>query len=154
MSYACELSERAMQPVLCIRTRTPVTELPRVIGGVYAQIGAYLGELGEVPAGPPFTAYHNMDMNDLDVEAGFPVSRPLPGRGEIKSGEIPPGTAATCLHKGPYDKIGSAYTALSAWLKEKGRESSGPAYEFYLNDPSTTPPEQLMTLVLFPLRPA
>jgi effector-binding domain-containing protein len=111
----------------------------------------YLGELGVTPAGAPFVAYFNMDMQDLDMEVGFPVAQPLPGGGEVQSSEIPGGKVATCLHTGPYPEISQAYQALSTWVNENGYKMTGVSYEFYLNDPQETPPEALQTQILFPL---
>jgi effector-binding domain-containing protein len=145
----CELIERPAQPVLSIRTRTPVQDLPALVGKVYSTIGQYLGELQQPPSGAPFAAYYNIDMQDLDVELGFPVAGPLPGRGEVMAGEIPAGRYAACLHIGPYDAIGTAYDALQTWLKEHGYAATGVSYEFYLNDPQQVPPQELQTQVLF-----
>ena len=74
MSYKCELNEQATQPALSIRTRTPVQDIPQVLGKAYGAIAQYLGELGEQPVGPPFAAYYNMDMQNLDIEIGFPAA--------------------------------------------------------------------------------
>jgi len=152
MSYKCEVKEQPAQVTLAIRTRASVQELPQAIGEAYGAIAQYLGELGEYPAGPPFVAYYNADMQNLDVEIGFPVSRKLPGKGDIQVGEIPGGKVATCLHVGPYSEIEPAYTALSEWTIENGHEVTGVAYEVYLNDPEETPPEELQTQIVFPLR--
>ena len=152
MSYQCEFKEQPAQPVLSVRTTTSVHELPQVLGKTYGAIAQYLGELGEQPAGPPFAAYYNMDMQALDMEAGFPVSRALPGKVEIRAGEIPGGTLATVLHTGPYDQCRAAYEALTQYIKDNGREATGVAYEMYLNDPQQVPPQELQTLVVFPLK--
>ena len=61
------------------------------IGESYAKIAAYMGEKGVHPSGEPFVAYHNMDMQDLDVEIGFPIASPIPGKADIKSCSIPAG---------------------------------------------------------------
>jgi hypothetical protein len=84
MSYHSEVKEQPTQKTLSIRTRAAVQDLPQVFGAGYGKIGQYLGELGEQPSGPPFAAYYNMDMDNLDVELGFPVARQLPGQDEIK----------------------------------------------------------------------
>ena len=152
MSYACELKEQAAQPTLAIRTRTSVQDLPRRLGESFGAIAQYLGELGEHPTGAPFSAYYNMDMENLDVEIGFPVSRELPGRGDIQPGEIPGGKAATLLYTGPFSEMEPAYDALSQWMAENGHEPTGVAYEVYLSDPDEVPPEELQTLIMFPLR--
>jgi len=152
MSYKCEVREQPAQPTLSIRTRTPVQALAQVLGRVYGTIAQYLGELEEHPAGAPFTAYYNMDMQDLDVEIGFPVSKRLPGKDDIQASEIPQGKAATCLYVGPYSDIGLAYTALSEWIKENGYEATGVAYEMYVDDPTQTPPQELKTQIVFLLK--
>jgi effector-binding domain-containing protein len=146
------MREQQAQPTLVIRTRTAVSELPHLMGETYGAIALYLGELGECPAGPPFAVYHNMDMQDLDVEIGFPVARELPAQGTIQSGELPAGQVATCLYTGPYQDIGQPYEALAQWIGDSGREPTGVSYEFYLNDPEETPSEQLQTQIVFPLK--
>ncbi|MFO7742265.1 MAG: GyrI-like domain-containing protein [Anaerolineae bacterium] len=152
MSYQCELKQWYARPTLAIRTRAAVQDLPRVFEQVYGAIGHYLGELGEPPAGPPFAAYHNMDMQDLDVEIGFPVTRELPGRDDIQAGQLPEGRVATCLHTGPYSDMEPAYAALSQWMEENGYEPTGVAYEMYLSDPQETPPDRHQTQIAFPLK--
>ena len=152
MSYNCEVLEKKAQPVLGIRTRTPVSDLPQVMGKSFEAIEQLLGELGEQPAGPPFAAYFNMDIKNLDVEIGFPVSRVLNGKGEIIASEIPGGRIASCNYTGPYSEIGPAYEALMQWVAKEGHETTGVSYEFYLNDPDQTPPRELMTQIAFPLR--
>ena len=154
MVYHCEVREQPAQPALSIRARTSVQDLPAVIGKAYGAIAQYVGGLGEAPAGPPFAAYYNMDMQDLDVEMGFPVRKPMAGQGEIKAGQIPGGKAATCLHTGPYSDLRLAYQALWDWIKERGFQTTGVVYEMYLNDPTQTPPQELKTLLSFPLKPA
>ena len=152
MACECQLIERPAQQVLSVRFRAAVQDLSGHFERIYGAIGQYLGELGEQPAGHPFAAYYNMDMQDLDVEAGFPVGRPLPGKGDIQAAEMPGGKAATCLHVGPYDAVGPAYEALAQFIKDNGREASGVAYEMYLNDPRQQPPQEPMTQIVMPLK--
>jgi len=154
MSYKCEVKEQAAQPTLSIRTRTSVQDIPQVLGKAYGAIAQYLGELGEQPAGPPFTAYYNMDMQNLDIEIGFPVSRQFSGKDDIRASEIPSGKVATCLYTGPYSEMEPAYNALSRWIEDNGYEASGVAYEMYLNDPDQTPPQELRTQIVFLLKTA
>ncbi len=151
MSNQCEIIERVAQPSLSIRTRASVQDLPRVLGKSYGKLMQYLGELGETPAGAPYVAYFNMDMQNLDMEIGFPVLSPLPGKGELQAGFLPAGKSAACHYTGPYNEVASAYNDLSAWIAAQGVQPTGVAYEFYLNDPQTTPPAELQTLILFPL---
>lgn len=152
MTYQCEIKDQPAQPTLSIRTRASVGQLSQLLGQTYGALMQYLGELGEHPVGAPFSAYYNMDMQDLDIEIGFPVSKPLPDRGEIKSGALPAGKIAVTMHIGPYDTVGPAYEALTQYMQANGCTPSGVAYEFYLSDPQTTPPEQIQTQIMFPLK--
>jgi effector-binding domain-containing protein len=93
-----------------------------------------------------------MDMNDLDMEIGFPVALPAAGRDHIQSSAIPGGTVATCLYVGPYAECEKGYTELMGWVAAQGREMTGIGYEHYLNDPAETRPEDLQTLIVFPLK--
>ena len=104
-----ELINTPEQPALSIRTRTPADKLPMVIGGSFAKIAAYLNALGEHPAGVPYVAYHNMDMADLDVEIGFPVAAPLPGREDIGYAPVPAGRRAFCMYQGAYSEMAPVY---------------------------------------------
>ena len=152
MGYKCEVKERETQPSMSIRTRASVQDLPQVLGKSYGAIAQYVGELGAYPAGPPFVVYYNMDMQNLDIEIGFPVSKKLPDKAEIKPSEIPAGKYASCLYTGPYNEIEPAYNALTQYMNDNGYESTGIAIEVYLNDPSQTPPQDLKTEILFLLK--
>ena len=152
MTYTCEAVEKERQPVLSIRTRIPVERLPEALGNGYRSVYQYLSELGQPPQGPPFVAYYNMDMQDLDIEIGCPVGHDLPGKEDVQSGEIPAGKFATTLYTGPYPGMPPAYQALTEWVQAQGYQPTGVVYEHYLNDPGITPPEELKTLIVFPLR--
>ena len=152
MEFACKLEQREAQPVLSIRTFTNEAELPALVGRCFGAVAQYLGELGEAPAGPPFAVYYNLDMQNLDTELGFPVGKPLPGRGEIQSGEIPGGWQASVLYTGPYPGLGQAYQALTEFVQASSRQPTGVAIEFYLNSPMDVPAEKLQTLIIFPLK--
>ena len=151
MQYKIELQEQPAQPVLSVRARAAVGDLPQVLGNAYGAIMLYLGELGIHPSGAPFVAYYNMDMQNLDIEIGFPVPGICPGKNEIKASEIPAGKQVSCIHKGPYSQIEPAYNALMQWIGENGYTATGTAYEFYLNEPGKTPESDLLTRIVFPL---
>lgn len=151
MSFTIQLQEHPARPVLAIRLHTPVGDLPEHMGRVFGEIMRYLAELHEQPAGYPFAAYYNQDMANLDVEIGFPVRKAFPDKDYIHSGEIPAGPAAVCLYTGPYTDFDAPYAALAKWMDEHGYRGTGVSYEFYLNDPATTPPQELKTQIEFPL---
>ncbi|HEX2945858.1 MAG TPA: GyrI-like domain-containing protein [Clostridia bacterium] len=152
MSYDFELTNQKEQPVLSIRTRTAVGNLPQEIGKAFGAVMQYLAEIGENAAGPAFAAYYNMDMENLDVEMGFPVAKPISGKGIVQAGSVPAGKQASCMYKGPYSQMEPVYNALNAWLGENGHEPTGVVYEFYYNSPMEVPESELLTKVVFLLK--
>ncbi len=152
MSFNCEIRRQESQPTLSIKAKAAVKDFPIVLGKGFGDIMRYMSEINESPAGAPFVAYTNRDFASMDIEIGFPMSRRLPGKGDIKAGELPEGMYATCMYKGPYSECGPAYEALMQYVQERGHETIGVAYEFYLNDPGKTPPSELITLIVFPLK--
>jgi effector-binding domain-containing protein len=147
----CELFVRSAQPAVTMRATLPVEKLKEFLGRAYCATFGYIGEMGEHPAGMPFACYHNMDMQALDVEAGVPVSRALPTRGEVLSAEIPAGQYAGSTHLGSYESLSVTYEALSKWMAEQGLQPAGVVYEFYHTGPET-PPEKTVTQIVFPLK--
>lgn len=152
MSFECELIERKEQPTLSVRTHTPVEGLPQLIGQTYGQIMEYMASIGAQPVGEPFVAYYNLDMKNLDIEIGFPVTKALPGQGEIQPSQVMAGKYGVCHYTGPYEQMAPAYEALTGWVKEKGFEPTGLAYEYYLNSPDEVPVSGLKTRIEFPLK--
>ena len=147
-----ELRDEQAQPALSIRTTTRLELLPQVIGKSYQKIMAYLAELGEQPAFAPFTAYYNLDMQNLDVEMGFPVTRPLPGKGDISAHELPAGKVVCSMYKGPYSGMTEPYNEMTRWIAEQGYTPAGVSYEYYFNSPQDVPESELLTKIVMPLR--
>ncbi len=152
MNIKFEIIELVPEPLLVIRKVTSVKDLPQEIGQAYHQIATYLNQLGEQPAGVPFVAYYNLDMENLDVEMGFPVAKELPGQGIITNARMPAVRAATFTHIGPYQDMSAGYEAINLWLSEQKEEPTGVVYEYYYNSPAEVPEAELMTKVLFLLK--
>ena len=139
------------QPTLVVRARTKLENLPQLIGESYGKLCAYLEKLGETVSDVPFVAYHNMDMQALDVEIGFPVANPLPEEGEIKSGLIPAGTRIFCIYRGPYGEMAPVYEEMQKWISENRCVPAGPVYEHYYNGPEF-PESELVTKIVMPVK--
>lgn len=152
ISDDCKLIDQPEQPVLSIRTTIAIREMPAVLGRAYAEIMEQITVQGEYPAGMPFVAYYNLDMQALDIEIGFPTDRRLLGKGAVQPSLIPAGPAATCEYTGPYEDMEPAYNALNVWIAERGYEPTGVCYEYYLNGPDDSPPSGYKTRIVFPLK--
>ena len=112
MEYKIKILEEEDQPTLTMRETRSIEKLPEFFGKAFGGVMAYLQELGEEPTGMPFGAYYNLDMSALDVEAGFPVAKEIPGKGDVRASTIPAGTFISTVHIGSYDSMEPAYDAL------------------------------------------
>ena len=104
---------------------------------------------GLTQAGPIQMCYRDPEFSyeSADVEAQMVVSQNGP--------DVflrPACTCAAVQHRGPYENLHRAYEALCAWMGEHPEyHLCGPVVDRYLNDPHETPPDQLLTGVLFPV---
>jgi effector-binding domain-containing protein len=151
MTDIFSIETSAPQPTLAMRFRSPVSELPRRFGECYSAIADYLARRGQLPAGPPFAMYHDLDPNALDVEAGFPVSSAMPGEGMIQASALPAGETGTGLHVGSYARLAETYDALNGWLSSAGWMPHGPFWESYLDSPLEKSESELRTLLHVPV---
>ncbi len=147
-----EIVQRQKTNTLAVRYRTPAAKLAESMGPIYGEIAAYMAQKGIDFAGPPYAMYYNMDMDDLDVEIGFPVGAPAKGEGRVRPGKLPGGRHATATHGGSYETMAKTYDALTAFCKERGVELEERMYEENLNSPEEVPPEKLETVIHFLLR--
>lgn len=67
--------------------------------------------------------------------------------GEVNPFTIPEGEYAVCRHVGPYEKLKESWGWLAGeWLPASGKGfGKNVCFEMYMNDPETTPPEELIT---------
>lgn len=128
------LVDRAEQPSLVVEARTPIAQLPTLIGSAFSKLGSCVANANLEPADIPYVRFIDMgDMDDLLVEVGFPLARPLPGADDVAAGRIPGGRYVTFMFLGPNEDMGPAYEEMEAWLAQRGLASSGQCIEQYYN---------------------
>ena len=137
--------------VVSIARRIPAEEIPTFIPEAYAAIGAYLKGQGVEAVGPPFYICPFDEEGMVDGEAGVFVDRVVAGAGEIRCRTLAGGRVATTMHKGHYSALDVTYRGLDAWMAGQGLVKGGPPRELYLNDPSTLPPDEWLTEVVWPV---
>ena len=133
------------QTVFGIRRTVPVSQFH----DLFQELRREIARRGLKQTGAVQMLYHSeeFDYEGADVEVQAAVE---PGEGTT----VKPAYAACAavIHKGPYEGLPGAYEALAAWMAAHPEyHICGPAIDRYLNDPDTTPPEQLETGVLFPV---
>jgi AraC family transcriptional regulator len=90
----------------------------------------------------------------LRYDACITLAAALEPEGEVGVQEIPGGDYASASFRGPYSGLKEVWRAVfEDWLPQSGRRfRDAPCFEIYLNDPRTTPPEELLTEVYVPLQ--
>ncbi|HWS38653.1 MAG TPA: MerR family transcriptional regulator [Actinoplanes sp.] len=155
MPYQVTVKEVADAPVAGLRLNASLATVGTVLQHGFGTVAGALGQAGVAPAGPPFVVYH--DVIDEQTEGEIEICFPVPAGTVIPAGpvhyrELPGGTVASTVHRGPYQEISPAYHVVTGWIEENGVAAHGAPREIYLNDPQTVgSPEELITEVQFPI---
>lgn len=154
MTITYEIRDRALtdQLTAVVRGEMPATEMPAWLAETYRTVFEYLAQAKISPAGPPFARFTFLE-DAVAVEAGFPVSQEVAGRGPVEPSLLPGGPAAVTTHIGRYEDLDKAYDAVKQWLQDHGRTPAGPHWECYYTDPNAEPdPSKWRTDVVMPYR--
>ncbi|HEU4408831.1 MAG TPA: MerR family transcriptional regulator [Polyangiaceae bacterium] len=125
---------------------------------LFARLEAALDRLG-LPLVPRVTCLlpepPDEDSMTLLMCAGAPDDLPAERAREVGAAlvRLPAGPFAHVTHRGPYEELGLAQHAVTAWVEERGRPAAGPMREIYLNDPARVASDDVLTEVGVPLRP-
>jgi AraC family transcriptional regulator len=123
--------------------------------GPYHEIGRAFGRLGGIAGPPPAGArmiavfHDDPDITPAeklrsDATLSLPKTAHTPN-GLIEQ-RIPAGRYATVVHKGSYEDLPKTWERLKKeWLPAHGHRAANPSYEIYLNNPMTTPKQDLLT---------
>ena len=129
-------------------------------GKAWDRLCMHLGKAGYLGSGSQFVGicYDDPDVTapeKIRYDACITVDESFEPEGDIAVQTIGGGEYAVTTHFGPYNKLGQTYTKLfSQWLLQSDRElRSEPCMEFYLNDPESMEPEELLTDICLPLKP-
>jgi len=155
MPYEVQVKEVPAQHVAAVKKHTSLATVGQDIGTGMREIWEAITGRGIPVAGPPFLVMYDVidEETEGDIEICVPVPSPFEGDGGVYGREVEAVTAATTVHRGPYDEVGPAYHTVTGWVQEHGHEIAGPPREVYLTDPQETPdPADYLTEVVFPIR--
>ncbi len=146
-----ETIEAVGQPFLHT-TRTSGTkpaEISAVMGDALREIGAFIGQAGITPVGPPMAIYRTWEAAETTFEVGFPVALEDADKeaGSIETGVTPEGRALKAIHTGAYADLSRTYEVLQEEAAKAGIPQPRIAWEIYMNDPGSVPEDELVTEV-------
>lgn len=153
MTADIKLNDRPEVPTAGVRKKVRMDELTDFFSHAFTETMSVLTSQGRQPAGPPFGKYYGMPGAMVDVEAGFPVTEPVTGSGEVRPGTLPGGRIVEAVHVGPYDTMAQTYAAIEKFVAARGWTPSDVMWESYLSDPGAEPdPATWRTLISWPVR--
>lgn len=131
-----QIITREAVPTAVVRAENlPAAELRTFYDGAYGTVSEALAAQGIQPSGAAFGLYLKPPSETFTLEAGFPVSAPISGIGDVHASQLPGGEVARATHAGGYDGLPDSWAALMAWVGEQGR-IPGRLWEVYVTDPS------------------
>jgi len=129
------------------------------VGVAWERLCSWAGRLGLFG---PDTRMFGASYDDPEVtpadklryDACLTVGESVEPQGDIGVHTLAGGEYAVAIHEGPYQKLSNTYAQIFGGWFATHEEEPGPApcLEFYLNDPESTAPEDLLTEVCVPIQ--
>jgi effector-binding domain-containing protein len=139
------------QLALTVAKRVKMADIAAGMGEGFDTLMRHAAATGAQFGGPPFTLYPELPSEEFTFLVCMPVLPGAVGGEEVELRDLPAAEAATLLCKGPYDSLEPSWGRLMGWVQASGRHPGGPVREVYLNDPASSPPEELLTELVVPL---
>lgn len=147
-----QLLELEPRHLASIRTECEHAEMERILSSLLPEAAQAALAVGAEFSGPPVVRYYTWG-DELDIEVGMQVVRPVETKGRVKPSKLPGGRAAVAWHLGHYEQLGKTHQRVHAWLAENGLESGGAPWEEYWTDPGLEPdPGKWRTRIVYPLK--
>ena len=137
-------------------------EIAAGMGTAFGALQQYAGQHQLQFSAPPRAIYTSYSESGTEFTVAMPIAAPPVGgigASEITVGEIPGGKALRFVHEGPDPKLAETYGQITEWMKAEGliKEDADwakymPMWEEYMNDPRSTPEDELITNIYLPVR--
>jgi effector-binding domain-containing protein len=139
-----------------IRKTCPVSEIGPSMESAFAEANETLQRHNLPVDGPSVSVYHNLDVKrqTFDYTSGYVLpdsAGPVPEG--LTACSIPAGKALCVEHVGSYEHLGNAWSAAHQYVRyKKLKLSKVGGLGFCENDPKETPPAELRTRIVLPLK--
>jgi AraC family transcriptional regulator len=129
------------------------------VGKTWEQFLMIMGKDGYLAGSPMMLGICHDDPEvtpaaKIRYDACLTVGEDFAPSGDIGVQTVAGGKYAMTTHPGSYNQLGRTYAEfLGQWMPRSGHElRDAPCFEVYLNDPQSTPPEELLTDIYAPLQ--
>ena len=143
--------------VAFIRHTGPYSE----VGQTWDRLLTFMGKEGYLAGNPMMLGICHDDPevtppDKIRYDACLAVDESFSPTGDIGIQTVDGGEYAVTTHHGPYNNVGRTYSELlGQWIPRSGHElRNQPCFEVYVNDPQSTPPEELLTDIFVPIQAA
>lgn len=158
--FSAELLSVQAQPILYSKGQgvTRDGSASRALGQAYRRILDYVKSTNEEVAGAPLAITESFDdaTGLWRFEAAIPLAAkpaaPPPADAGVLLGTTPSGRVARFVHTGPYARINETYTRITSYMRANQLVVRDRSWEEYVNDPGSTPEDQLITNIYFPIQ--
>ncbi len=154
MSRISEIRIKQTPPCYTVSVRKTINfaeEYAAFFEEALSSIDAYLDSHDVLTSSPPLTCFHNMNLEQLDVEVGYHTSRETPNEGKISCQSYEPCMVVSAIDMGPYEQQDPTLMDLFAYIKQHDLEMSGPICYYYLNEPNR-PESEYLTQMVIPIK--
>lgn len=158
-AFSAEILMLAPRPLLVAsgKGRTDDGSASAALEEAYGRITRYMTARGLNAAGAPraITARFDAASRYWEFEAAMPIGtlpaeKPEAGQG-VGLAESYAGRVARFVHEGPYDGLAETYAKIAEYMAASGLKGHDRPWEEYITDPETTPPEELITYIYWPI---
>ena len=147
MDYHISVTHVASLTTAVVRRQAALHELATVIPQACGEVWAFIRSSHLPNPGRNLVLYLDAEWH---LECGVEVATPFAGNGHVFCSSTPAGLVATAVHRGPYDRLGDAHTAIRQWCSEHGYTLSGMCWEVYGHWHDN--PSKLRTDVFYPVK--
>ncbi|WP_346898339.1 GyrI-like domain-containing protein [uncultured Roseibium sp.] len=128
-------------------------DIGAAMGETFQAVWDFLLESGVETTGKALSVYYAYDPDEMTFRAGFSVDADDREKATdpIRYDTTPAGRVLHFRHTGPYSKLRDSYGQMMAYMEKEGLKIAAPAWEVYLNDPTKTPEDELLTDVFVSL---
>lgn len=123
------------------------------MGEMYSQLINFVDRNDLSMTDMPYSIYHKIDGNRIDLEFGIPIDYEIEPQGQIRYGKMASKSYATADHIGSYENLEKTHSFIQRWISENGLTLDGSPMEKYQTDPQQQPDEsKWVTVIYYPVR--